>query len=786
MKKKLFWCVLLLLIILMGISIISAQTGKHPYQNPQLSTEVRVNDLLSRMMLEEKIDQINMKSLSQLKVDSFGNVTDSSLIKLFNGKSIGCLESPFIHIEDIAKFSEAADKYLRENTRLGIPAIQIAECLHGQLAHGATIYPQSIALGSTWNPELIKEMGAVIAEEASATGVDQALSPLFDLARDPRFGRVEECYGECPELVAQMGVAFVLGMQGETDKTINGIPEGKIACTAKHFAGYSVPLAGINIAPSSLGERELRTLHLTPFERAVKEANIYAVMPSYNEVDGVPAHSNDFLLKQVLRKEWGFTGYVFSDYGGIWMLKNKNFTAKDHMESGIQAIKAGVDLEAPGSWGYKDLKEAVETGKLDIKFIDQAVTNILRAKFKMGLFDRPYTMPESFEKTHRTKEHTTLAQKIAEESIILLNNRNNILPLNVNKLKSIAVIGPNANQVQYGDYSSTKNNNSGITILEGIKEFAGKDVEVNYAKGCAISGSDKSGFGQAIETAKKSEVVVLVVGGTSATLSGIGWGDEEPKDKNTCGEGFDRTTLTFPGVQSDLIKSIHATGKPVILVMVHGRAYSIPWEKENLPAILEAWYPGQEGGTAIANILFGKVNPSGRLSVSVPKSVGHVPVTHDYKPVARGYYLNPGSPENPGRDYVFSTPEPLFEFGFGLSYTTFEYTDLKVEKDTFQVGEPVALSVTIKNTGTRKGKEVVQLYVNDKISSTTTPLKALKDFKKVELEPGETTTVTFHLDEVDFSLWNKDMVRIVESGEFEIMIGRSSEKIELRKTIVFN
>jgi beta-glucosidase len=753
------------------------------YKNSTLPVEERLDDLLSRMTLEEKIGQMSMKSLSKLSYNKEEQISKESLEELFKGESIGCLESPFIHVEDIANYSEAADKYLREETRLGIPAIQIAECLHGQIAHGATIFPQSIALGSTWNPDLIKEIGEIIAKEASSTGVDQALSPLFDIARDPRYGRVEECYGEDPVLVAKMGIAFVKGMQGNPQITLKIIPKNHLACTAKHLAGYSVPIAGINLAPSDIGERELRTKHLYPFEKAIKDANIYSVMPSYNEVDGVPAHSSIFLLDQVLRKEWNFSGYVFSDYGGISMLKGMHFTVKDKTEAGIQAVMAGVDLEAPGRWGYSELKKAVEEGKLDPKYIDQAVRNILRVKFKLRLFDNPYKKPDNLSDLIHKKEHIDLALKSAEEAIILLQNMDNLLPLNLNELKSIAVIGPNANQVQFGDYSCTKSNEAGVTILEGIQQFVGNKVKINYAKGCGITELSTSGFAEAEEIAKESDMVVLVIGGTSATLSGIGWENNKNNEPNTCGEGFDITTLTSPGVQSELIKLIHSTGKPIVLITVHGRPYSIKWEKEHIPAILEAWYPGEEGGTAVANILFGKVNPSGRLPVTIPQSVGHVPVTYDYKPSGRGYYKRRGTPEKPGRDYVFSSPEPLFEFGFGLSYTTFEYKDLNINNTYFEAGEPVEISLIVKNVGDRVGKEVVQLYINDLISSVTTSKLVLRDFKKVEIEAGEEKDIVFILTDEDFSLWNINMERVVEPGDFEIMIGASCEDIRLKEIL---
>ncbi|RPD91762.1 glycosyl hydrolase [Aureibaculum marinum] len=767
----------------------SAQKNKKqqlPYKDSSLPVEVRVNDLLERMTLEEKVSQMNMLSLKKLTFNKKGNVSKASLDSLFKGKSIGTLESPFIGVDEISKLSEAADHYLRNNTRLGIPAIQIAECLHGQLAFGATIFPQTIAQGSTWNPDLIKKMGATIASEATLSGVDQALSPIFDLARDPRYGRYEESFGEDPFLVAEMGKAFVIGMQGEPNITKDKIPDGKLMCTAKHYVAYSNPIAGINLGPNNLGPRDLRDLHLYPFKKVIQEANIYAVMPAYNEVNGIPLHSNTYLMKDILRDELGFKGYVFSDYEAIAMLNYFHKITKDASTTAIAALNAGIDLEAPSSFAYSQLPELVKTGKVDIALIDNAVRNILTAKFKAGLFDKPYKAPKKVSELIHTEASKNLAREIAEESIILLKNENNQLPLDASKLTSIAVIGPNADQVQYGDYSATKDNESGVTILEGIKNLTNNKVKINYAKGCDITGNDTSNIPKAVEAASKSDVVVLVIGGTSSTLSGIGWGKDIPNDYPTSGEGFDRASLTPPGVQSELIKAIYETGKPIVLVMVHGRAYSIPWEKEHIPAIIEAWYPGEEGGNAVANVLFGNVNPSGKLTVSIPKSVGHVPVFYNHKPSGRGFYKNPGSPEKPGRDYVFSSPDPLFPFGHGLSYTKFEYTNLKVDNTKLDANGDVKLAVTIKNAGKVTGKEVVQVYINDKISSITTPVKVLKAFKKIELQPSEYKTIEFSIPIKEFGLWDKDMNYIVEPGEFEIMIGSSAEDIRLNKTITIN
>ena len=755
-------------LLLPAIAIfLSTTCAAQVYKDPKAKVDDRVEDLLSRMTLDEKIAQMNMDGMDNYKQLPHG---------------AGVIESPFISVYKIARLSAETKRYAREHTRLGIPPIQIGECLHGQLAMGATIFPQAIAQGSTWNPALIERMASTIAAEASASGVDQALSPLFDLARDPRYGRTEECFGEDPCLVAAMGSAFVEGMQGKAEYTrTHGIAQGKLMCTAKHFVGYSVPVGGINLAPASLGEREMRTLHLYPFEIAVKEANIYSVMPSYNEVDGIPAHSNRWLLNDVLRGEWKFPGYVFTDYGGLSHLYNFHKVAPDAAGAAKMGLEAGVDLEAARPDVYIHLAELVREGKVNEELIDTAVRRILRAKFMAGLFEKPYADSATVSRTVHTPENVKLAREVAEESVVLLKNDSMLLPLDASKLKSVAVIGPNADQVQYGDYSYTRDNKSGVTILSALRQRLGSGVQVHYAKGCNITGFNRDGIAEAVEAAKQSDVAVVVLGETSVILSGLGWGvglgDNEPKDPFVTGEGYDLTDINPIGVQRELIQAVCATGKPVVLVLVQGRPWTIDWEKAHVPAILEAWFPGEQGGNAIADILLGKVNPSGRLNCTFPQSVGHLPVAYDYKPSAHGVNREPGTPENPGRDYVFSSPAPLFAFGHGLSYTTFSYSDLAV--NALPDGSRTEVSVTVANTGQREGKEVVQLYLNDAVSSVTTPVKALRAFKKISLRAGEKQRVSFVLNARDLSLWNRDMECEVEPGEFNVMIGRSAEDIVL-------
>ena len=756
-----------------------------PYKDANVKVEERVKDLMKRMTIEEKVSQMLKLSLENIKRDENGKVPEEALKLLFNGQSIGCLDPPRTNIEDIAAISQAADQYLRKNTRLGIPAIQVElSGMHGILAHGATNFPQTIGQGSTWNPEMIRKMAEVIAYEGSLAGCDQAFSPLFDLARDPRYGRVEECFGEDPYLVAEMGKAFVIGMQGDPKVTKNYIPEGHLMGTAKHYVAYCTPTAGINIAPVEVGPRDLRNLHLYPFEKAVREANVYSIMPAYSEVNGIPVHASEYLLRDILRKEYGFKGYVFADYGAVSMLQTVHKVTSSKAETAIIALKAGVDQEG-SDYAYSELISLAKSDNEISALVDEAVKNILTVKFRAGLFDRPYVAPKKVSDLVHTKESVKLAREIAEESVVLLKNQDNLLPLNLTGLKSVAVIGPNADQVQYGDYSITKDNSSGVTILKGIKNISKGRVTINYAKGCGITDLDSSGFDEAINAAKKSEVVILVIGGTSMSLSGTGSGELAGEGAYpTCGEGYDRAELTPPGIQPELIQAIYKTGKPIVLIMVHGRAYSIKWEKEHIPAILDAWYPGEEGGNAVARILFGEVVPSGRLTVSVPQSVGHVPVFYNYKPSGRGDYHQPGTPEKPGRDYVFSSTDPLFPFGYGLSYTQFEYSDLRIDQKELKAADTLRLSVKIKNTGAVTGKEVVQVYINDKISSVTTPVKVLKGFKKTEINPNEITKLSFLIPCRELGLWDKNMNYVIEPGEFEIMIGASAEDIRLKDIII--
>jgi len=732
---------------------------KPAYLDAKLSVDARVRDLLGRMTVGEKIREMVSSSARMFLKNR--RVSVKAVREFFGRMSIGSLQDPRLDPVENVRAVNTIQKYLVEDTRLGIPTIFHSECLHGHMSGGATVFPQAIGLASTWNPDLIRDMARSAAREARAVGVTQSLSPDLDLAREPRWGRCEETYGEDPYLVSRMAVAYVRGMQGDGTR-VNG---EHLVCTPKHYAAHGSPEGGINISPVSGGMRELRTLYLPPFKAAVTEAGARSVMPCYSEFDGIPAHASGLLLTRILREEWGFQGYTFSDYGGVSMLYRVHKTAHTLSEAAMQALEAGVDLEACGDICYGRLEKLVKNGEVPLEWVDRAAARVLRVKFLAGLFENPFADEKTAVKIVNCGAHRKLARQVAEESIILLRNEG-LLPLDP-CLPSIAVIGPNAHVTQFGDYAFPKE--GAATPLQAIRRSVSRRTQVNSAQGCALYGMARDGIPEAVEAAEKSEVAIVFIGGTSTVLAGIGWGtDRRPA---TCGEGFDRSGLTLPGVQADLVRAVHATGTPTAVIMIHGRAYSIPWMAQNIPAIVESWYPGEEGAGAIAKVLFGKANPSGKLPVSVPRSVGHVPVHYNHKPSARGCYHQPGTPEKPGRDYVFSSPTPLFAFGHGLSYTTFKYSNLRIAPTRILPGGNVRVSINLRNSGKRKGKEVVQLYLNDLVSSVTTPVKVLRGFKKVDLDPGELRTVKFDLGPEDLMLLDRNMNWIVEPGEFEVMIG---------------
>ncbi len=767
-RRPLAW--MLWLAGLNGFLVAAACSAGEPFRDPRVPVERRITDLLGRLTLEEKVAQIQQFPVygCDASAADFAKKTigEKELDGAFKGMSYGTVFSPIgVHARDTLRLSKAVHDYALKHTRLGVPMINLHCTMHGVLALDTTIFPQFIAQAATWNPGLVQEMAAAIGRESAALGLSHGMGPGLELARDPRWGRVEETYGECPYLSSRLCVAFVKGIQG--DDAWQGIPPDRIATVAYWTCGSSTPAGGLNTAACSVGQRELRSLYFMPHEAAIKEGHLTSVMASYNATDGIPSHANRWALTTVLRDEWGFKGYIYCDWGGIALLEQSQHVARSAAEAGMLALKAGVDLEAAGGFAYPHLVAMVRQGRISEKYVDLACSRILRLKFVLGLFDgkRTFPAPEELPKLIHTPRHVALARRMVEESVILLKNEKNLLPLDASKLKSVALIGPNADQVEYGDYSSSKDNSTGVTVLGGVRNLLkGSNVAVHYARGCDFLDPSTAGFAEAVAAAKQSDVAIVVIGDTSSTGVGAGTGETDPRLVRlaTVGEAFDRAELNSPGVQDDLVKAVAAVGKPTIVVMMQGRPFSVPWMKEHVPAILSAFYPGEEGGTAIAEILFGKVNPSGRLPVSVVQSAGHVPTTYDYAPQGRGNYLD-------------STSAPLWSFGYGLSYTNFEYSDLKIETPTIGPTGSVRFSFNLKNTGAREGREVAQVYYHEDFTSVVTPLKRLIRLQKVDLKPGETRRLEFSIPASEMAVWNVAMKRVVEPGAIELMVGPAAE-----------
>jgi beta-glucosidase len=671
----------------------------------------------------------------------------------------------------MATFTNRMQKLMIEDTRLGIPLIFHEECLHGLAADQGTSYPQAIALAATWNPVLSQRIFTAVALEVRSRGVQQCLMPVIDLARDPRWGRTEETYGEDPYLVSRMGVAAVTGLQGRGE-SIDG---DHVLATLKHFAVHSQPEGGTNVGPAPYSERTIRESFLVPFEVALKEAHAQTVMPSYNELDGIPNHSNVWLLRDVLRKEWGFDGLVVSDYFAIDEMIGRHHIADNCADAARYAIRAGVDIELPFEKCYGMLPELVRSGQVPESLIDEAVTRMLRAKFELGLFDHPYVDAKRAEEVSNTPADQQLALQAAHEAITLLKNQNSLLPLDLNKTKRIAVIGPDAADVHLGGYSGRPGR--GVSILEGIKDKVGGKGEVLYAEGSRITESepdwnadnvvpadpelDQQRIAQAVATIQKAEVGIVVVGENEQTV-------REEWAENHLG---DRDDLNLLGRQDELVKQLLATGKPIVVVLIHGRPNSINFIAANVPAILDGWYLGQEGGTALADVLFGDYNPAGRLPITVPRSVGQLPDYYYSKPTAK-------------RGYLFADKSPLFPFGFGLSYTTFKYSNLRMARASITPTGTTSVSVDVTNTGTRAGDEVVQMYIRDDVSSVTRPVKELRGFERISLKPGETKTVSFTIGPEALQFYNREMKRVVEPGTFTVMVGPNSADVQSTKFAV--
>ncbi len=761
-----------------------------PYKDHRLPAVRRVKDLLRHMTLEEKAAQMLCiwQQKAEKLLDGQGRFAlDKAKAAFKKGHGLGQVGRPSDAgsppgepwkgqtARGMAELTNAIQKFFIEHSRLGIPVIFHEECLHGHAARDATSFCQPIGLGATFNPELIEALFSMTAYEARLRGTHQALTPVVDVARDPRWGRVEETYGEDPYLNTQLGMAAVRGFQG--DATFKD--KKRIIATLKHFAGHGQPESGMNCAPANVSERVLRETFLQPFKDALQKAGAISVMASYNEIDGVPSHANRWLLRDVLRKEWRFKGFVVSDYYAIWELGYRPDThghhvAADKKEACKLAVEAGVNIELPDPDCYLHLVELVRKGVVREKQLDELVAPMLFWKFQMGLFDDPYVDPDEAEHVVGCDAHRELALQAARETITLLKNANNLAPLDPSKLKSIAVIGPNANRMLLGGYSGLPKHN--VTVLEGIKARVGGGVEVFYAEGCKITqgGSwqqdavlpsdpeeDRRQIAEAVEIAKRAEVIVLALGGNEQT-SREAWSLQHMGD---------RASLELIGRQEELVKVMLATGKPVIVFLFNGRPLSINYLAQHVPVIFECWYLGQECGRAVAEVLFGDNNPGGKLPITIPRSVGHLPAFYNYKPSAR-------------RGYLWDDVSPLFPFGFGLSYTTFTLQNVRLAKKRLGRNGSTQALVDVTNTGKRPGTEVVQMYIRDRVSSVTRPVKELKAFKKVALQPGETRTVVLDITPASLAFYDLSMNYVVEPGEFEIMLGTSSRDSDLQKVIL--
>ena len=636
------------------------------------------------------------------------------------------------------------------------------------MAIGATVFPTGIGMAATWSPELVKEVGQVIAKEIRSQGGHISYGPVLDLTRDPRWSRVEETFGEDPVLSGILGASMVDGLGGG-----NLSQKYATIATLKHFLAYAVPEGGQNGNYTSVGIRDLHQNFLPPFRKAI-DAGALSVMTSYNSIDGIPCTSNHYLLTQLLRNEWKFRGFVVSDLYSIEGIHESHFVAPTKENAAIQSVTAGVDVDLGGD-AYTNLCHAVQSGQMDKAVIDTAVCRVLRMKFEMGLFEHPYVDPKIAAKTVRRKEHIELARKIAQSSITLLKNENSILPLS-KTINKVTVIGPNADNRynMLGDYTAPQEDSNVKTVLDGILTKLSPS-RVEYVRGCAIRDTTVNEIEQAIEAARRSEVVIVVVGGSSARdfktsykETGAAVAEEGSVSDMECGEGFDRASLSLLGRQQELLESLQKTGKPLIVVYIEGRPLEKNWASEYADALLTAYYPGQEGGNAIADVLFGDYNPSGRLPISVPRSVGQIPV-----------YYNKKAPRN--HDYVEVSSSPLYSFGYGMSYTTFEYSALQVVQKSARCFE---VSFKVKNTGKYDGEEVSQLYMRDEYASVVQPMKQLKHFERFHLKKGEEKKVTFVLTEEDFFLVNYTLKKVVESGNFHLMIGAASNDIRLQNVIL--
>lgn len=781
MKNKLRLLLALFVILFTSFSW-SKKFYKYPYKDPGLPVEQRVDDLLGRMTVTEKIKQLDMywgKEVANMAGHEASSYAEEKVAASLGNTGVGSVHDLY---PLSAEISNRIQQYALERTRLGIPILFIEEGLHGYSGLGSTSFPIPLQLACAWDTVLVHDIGHAIATETRAHGVDMILGPVLCLPRDPRWGRVEETYGEDPYLVAQNGVAMVKGMQGRDVSHHDAV-----VAEPKHFAVHGIPEAGSNTSPVNIGEREARSAFLSVFEKAVREGGALGMMAAYSEIDGIPCVDNKWLLTDVLRKEWGFRGFVLSDLGAIKMTIENHHTASGIGDAMAQTLKAGLNMQFY-DFGHDVFLQAmtrdIQDGALSIAELNRAVRDVLRVKFLLGLFDHPYIDTALKARVFHTTEHQDLALRAAQEGICLLKNEGlskggdgvakmgdgsaknegGILPFRGN-IKSLAVIGPLAASTYLGGYSNEAG--KAISILDGLRQRAGNSLTINYEKGYS-AGDAKSKAADTLTTeptpSELSQKAVDLVQRSDAAVVVLG------EDPGIVGEGKDRAGLDLGDRQMELIKALHATGKPLVVVLCNGRPLCINWVAANIPSIVEAWFSGEKGGLAVADVLLGNTNPSGKLPMTFPRSVGQIPFYYNHKPTSR-------------HAYVDEADTPLFPFGHGLSYTHFEYSGLRVQPSTIPVNGTATVHVTVKNTGDREGAEIVQLYLRDVVSSVTTPERALKGFSRLSLKPGESRVVDFTIGREHLALWNREMKHVVEPGEFKIMVGSSSADIRLTDSL---
>jgi len=755
--------------------------GSPIYLDPHQPVDQRVEDLLRRMTLKEKVGQLNLPCVY---VDELGKTIPAKMeaCKRFAAGTYtdqigpGCgfftLANEILHegARQQGEYFNELQKIALTQTRLKIPVLEDEEGTHGGMFPGATVFPEGLAIGSSFDTELVKSIYAVAAQESRAVGIHMLSTLVLELDRDPRMGRNCEAYTEDPYLYSRIAENIVQGTQGSRIDA----PD-KVIAVLTDFLTQSEPVSGLERGAIELSERELRETFLLPWQAAITGSGGLGVMAGYPEVEDVPLHSSKKWLDRVLRQELGFKGIVESEGGGFSTLIYEDIVPTQK-EAGALALRAGVDLNITYEPAYmRPLIENVEEGKVPEALVDRALRRVLEQKFNLGLFEHPYVDVEQALKVVHSPEHQELALRAAREGIVLLKNQNSLLPLKKN-LKSIAVIGPDADDVwnQLGDYSPSVMLQHVVTILEGIKGKVSPATHVAYAKGCQVLGDDRSGFPEAIEAAKHADVAIVVVG------EQFGRGDRPKGQHPTDGEGYDVAGFDLTGAQEELVEAVAATGKPTVVVLVNGRPLSVRWAAEHVPAIVEAWEPGERGGLAVADVLFGDYNPSGRLAITVPRSSGQLPAYYDYKP-SKAYWIEHGWTRN--RAYVDMPATPLYPFGHGLSYTQFKYSHLRIDPPQIYPAGKTRVTVDVENVGKRAGVETVQIYIHERFAPVSTPVKQLRGFARVALDPGERKPVSVTLGPDDLKLLDRNMHWVVVPGTFDIMIGTSSADIPLTGTL---